>query len=167
MIDYVFFDAGLVGQFVAQARALGIPATQSEDDEGYNVAVAEDLPDEIGEKLEEIYDELLEQQAALIEAAEPERRHAAGIHIDLADGTPCLIRTEPAMMSRLLSVLSGEELHHLVTTIAHSVENPIEPATKSRLLSVLSAEELHRLVTSIAHGVENPSSAPICHNPAA
>lgn len=124
MIDYIFFDAGLAGQFVEAAHALGVAASQSEEEEGYNVALPEDLPDETAEKLEEIYDELLERQAALIDAAEPQQRHAAGIHIDLADGTPCLIRIEPAMMNRLLSVLSVAELHQLVTAIAHSVENP-------------------------------------------
>lgn len=124
MIDYIFFDAGLAGQFVEAARVLGVAATQSQDEDGYNVALPEDLPDELGEKLEEIYDELLEEQAALIESDEPERRHAAGIHIDLADGTPCLIRIEPEIMNRLLSVLSVAELHQLITAIAHDVENP-------------------------------------------
>ncbi|MBS4098723.1 MAG: hypothetical protein KGZ83_18020 [Sulfuricella sp.] len=125
MIDYIFFDAGLCGQFIEKARKLGVAAIESHDEMGINVALPEDLPDDVGEALEAFYDELLEQQAALVEANEPTLRHAAGIHIDLCDGSPCLIRIEPALMNRLLSVLSIEELHQLVTGIAHAVENPV------------------------------------------
>lgn len=124
MIDYIFFDAGLTGRFVASAGELGIAAIQSENADGYCVGVPEDLADELGEKLEAIYDELLEQQAALVESREPERHYAAGVHIHLKDGTPCLIRIGPAIMNRLLSALSVEELHRLVTDIAQAVENP-------------------------------------------
>ena len=56
--------------------------------------------------------------------AEPDLKHTTAINITLADGRPCTIRIEPAMMNRLMSCLSIDEIHQLATTIARSVENP-------------------------------------------
>ena len=91
---------------------------------GIIVALPEDLPETVAEALEERYDELLEQQAALVEAGEADLKHVAGIPIALADGSPCMVRIAPAMMNRLLGCMSIEELHELVTGIARDVENP-------------------------------------------
>lgn len=124
MIEYIFFDSSLSERFSKHARSLGIECIPTQDSMGITLAVPEDIPDDVAAALELAYDELLEQQAEMIEADEAELKHAAAIHINLADGSPCMIRIEPAMMNRLLSCLSIDELHRLVTGIAHDVENP-------------------------------------------
>jgi hypothetical protein len=86
--------------------------------------VPEDLDDLIANRLETYYAMLLDDQAELVEEAEPDLKHVAAINITLADGRPCAIRIEPAMMGRLMSCLSIDEIHQLATTIARSVENP-------------------------------------------
>lgn len=124
MIEYIFFDSSLSARFSEHARTLGIECTPIQDAMGITLAVPEDIPDDVAAALERTYDELLERQAELVEADEAELKHAAAIRINLADGSPCLIRIEPAMMNRLLSCLSIDELHRLVAGIARDVENP-------------------------------------------
>jgi hypothetical protein len=60
----------------------------------------------------------------MVEDAEPDLKHTTAIHITLGDGRPCAICLEPAMMNRLMSCLSIDEIHQLATSIARSVENP-------------------------------------------
>jgi hypothetical protein len=126
MMEYVFFDAALSATFMEQAGDLGVECTLARDDMGITVALPENLPEAVEEALENLYDSLLEQQAALVEANETGLRHAAAIHITLSDGRPRLVRIEPGMMNRLLECLSIEELHQLVTGIAHDLENPAD-----------------------------------------
>lgn len=124
MMEYVFFDETLCARFIEFARRLDVPCQQKQDDMGITVAVPEDLDDSVADSLETHYDQLLEEQAELTDATEPDRKHAAAICITLADGRPCTIRIEPAIMGRLMGCLSIEEIHQLATTIARNVENP-------------------------------------------
>jgi len=124
MMEYIFFDLDLSTRFVEHASQLGVECTRAQDEMGIVVAVPEDLPEAVEAALENRYDELLEQQAALVEAAEPGLKHVAAIHIALSDGRPCLVRIAPEMMNRLLECISIDELHQLVTAIARDVENP-------------------------------------------
>lgn len=124
MMEYIFFDAALSTRFAQFAQELGVPCQEKQDDMGITLAVPEDLDDEVTDKLEAFYDQLLEEQADLVEETEPGLKHAAAINIVLADGRPCQIRIAPEMMNRLMGCLSTEEIHALATTIARSVENP-------------------------------------------
>lgn len=124
MMEYIFFDETLCARFIEFARRLDVPCQKKQDDMGITVAVPEDLDDSVADNLETHYDLLLEEQAELTDETEPEQRHAAAICINLADGRPCTIRIEPAIMWRLMGCLSIEEIHELATTIARNVENP-------------------------------------------
>lgn len=124
MMEYIFFDETLCARFIEFARRLDVPCQQKQDDMGITVAVPEDLDDSVADSLETHYDLLLEEQAELTDETEPGQKHAAAICIDLADGRPCTIRIEPAIMGRLMGCLSIEEIHELATTIARNVENP-------------------------------------------
>lgn len=124
MMEYIFFNDSISRRFAEFAQALGIPCQEKSDPMGLIVAVPEDLDDLIANRLETYYAMLLDDQAELVEADEPDLKHLAGISIALADGRPCTIRIEPAMMGRLMGCLSIDEIHQLATTIARSVENP-------------------------------------------
>lgn len=124
MMEYIFFNDSISRRFAEFAQVLGIPCQERRDPMGLVVAVPEDLDDYIANRLETYYAMLMDDQADLVEADEPELKHVAGINIALADGRPCTIRIEPAMMGRLMGCLSIDEIHQLATTIARSVENP-------------------------------------------
>jgi len=124
MMEYIFFNAELAERFAEFARLIGTSSEKRSDNMGLVVAVPEDLDDELGNRLDTYYAHLLDEQADMVEEAEPDLKHTASINITLADGRPCAIRIEPAMMNRLMSCLSIDEIHELATSIARSVENP-------------------------------------------
>lgn len=124
MMEYIFFNAELAERFAEFARLIGTSSEKRSDNMGLVVAVPEDLDDELGNRLDTYYAHLLDEQADMVEQAEPDLKHTTAINITLADGRPCAIRIEPAMMNRLMSCLSIDEIHQLATTIARSVENP-------------------------------------------
>ena len=124
MMEYIFFNAELAERFTEFARLIGTSSKKRSDNMGLVVAVPEDLDDELGNRLDTYYAHLLDEQADMVEEAEPDLKHTTAINITLADGRPCAIRIEPAMMNRLMSCLSIDEIHQFATTIARSVENP-------------------------------------------
>lgn len=124
MMEYIFFNAELAERFAEFARLTGAGCEERSDNLGLVVAVPEDLDEELDTRLDTYYAHLLDEQADMVEQAEPPLKHATAINITLTDGRPCAIRIEPAMMNRLMSCLSIDEIHELANTIARSVENP-------------------------------------------
>ncbi len=124
MMEYMFFNAEIAERFTDFCRGIGVPCEERSDSMGLVVAVPEDLDDALSNRLETYYAHLLDEQAEMVENTEPDLKHATAIDITLADGRPCTIRIEPAMMNRLMDCLSIAEIHELAATIAHSVENP-------------------------------------------
>lgn len=125
MMEYIFFSEQLRDDFVAFARELGVECTLEGDEMGQIAAVPEDLPDEVCDRLEARYDELMEAQADLVDQEEDGlKKHVAALRVELDDGRPCMIPLPPDMMNRLLSVFTLEEVQALVTVVARSVANP-------------------------------------------
>ena len=124
MMEYIFFNAEIADRFAEFARLIGASSEKRSDTLGLIVAVPEDLDEDIDNRLDTYYAHLLDEQADMVEADEPDLKHTAAINITLADGRPCAIRIEPAMMNRLMGCLSLDEIHQLATSIARSVENP-------------------------------------------
>lgn len=126
--DYIFFATELRDRFVAFLAARGIAATVSEDGmEGFVVAVADDLGDDIDEAIEAEYEALMDEQMALVEADEAEgARDLLGVDVTLPDGRPCTVRLPAAMARRLFEHFAAEEIHELVAAVAQSVANPVD-----------------------------------------
>ena len=124
MMEYIFFNAELAERFAEFARLIGAGCEERSDNLGLVVAVPEDLDEELDNRLDTYYAHLLDEQAEMVEKSEPDLKHTTAINITLADGRPCAIRIEPAMMNRLMSCLSIDEIHELATSIARNVENP-------------------------------------------
>ena len=124
MMEYMFFSAEIAERFADFCRGVGAPCEQRNDSMGLVVAVPEDLDEALGVRLETYYAHLLDEQAQMVEEDESDLKHATAINITLGDGRPCSICIEPAMMNRLMSCLSIDEIHQLATTIARSVESP-------------------------------------------
>lgn len=124
MLEYVFFDTGLRQRFVDFLREHGVAAELSNAD-GYIAAIPEDLDDDLSERIDEVYDRLLQDNADLLESSEGGvERHAAGVRVQLSDGTPCMVRLAPELLARLLGCISLEELRDMVQEIALQVEDP-------------------------------------------
>jgi hypothetical protein len=119
-------DDGLRGRFLAYIQSRGVAHSEKPDPMGGSVvSIPEEIDDDLYEAIETYYEELSAQQEVLLEET-PDRleTNRAGVRVTLSDGRPCNVRLDPALVSRLLRVLSLEELQELATTIARAAENP-------------------------------------------
>jgi hypothetical protein len=127
MLEYIFFDERPWRQFIDYLESLGLQPTSSSGDQGWLVALPEDLDDALDEKVEAYYDRMLEMNESLVAEAEGEAHvHTAGVNVTLADGRVVQAAIEPKLMQRLLAAVTPEELGELVNAIADAVENPDE-----------------------------------------
>ncbi len=89
------------------------------------MAIPDDIDETLAEEIDELYDRLLQRQADLLEESEDRlEKNVTGVNLVLKDGTPCVIRLDPDLVGRMLTVMDLEELGQLVNTIADQVENP-------------------------------------------
>lgn len=125
--EYIFFDAALRDRFVGFLAARGIPSELRADAmDGFVVALADDLDDEIEDAIEDEYTTLMEAQRDLVEAADGDQALALmAVAITLPDGQPGVVRIPARHARRLFAHFSVEEVHELVAAIAQSVANPV------------------------------------------
>ena len=125
--EYIFFDAILRDRFANFVAAHGIPSQVRPDPiEGFVVAVADDLADELEDAIEAEYLTLMEEQRDLVEAADDDNARALmAVAITLPDGQPGVVRIPARHARRLFAHFSTEEVHELVGAIAQAVANPV------------------------------------------
>lgn len=125
--EYIFFDAALRDRFIGFLAARGIPGEMRADAmEGFVVALADDLDDDLEEAIEDQYTTLMEAQRDLVEAADGDNTLALmAVTITLPDGQPGVVRIPARHARRLFAHFSVEEVHELVAAIAQSVANPV------------------------------------------
>ena len=125
MFDYLFFDSALKNEFLGFLHGKDIATHEQQDDLGQQVSIPEDLADETLEAIDVLYDRLLLRQADLLEGTEDGlEKNVTGVNLVLKDGTACVIRLDPDLVARMLSVMGLKELGELVNTIADQVEHP-------------------------------------------
>ncbi len=122
MLEYVFFDEGIREKFAEFVRGHGLECRFSDED-GLIALIPEDMDDEVSDAIDQCYELLLQETAELLEE-ETVEKSAAGVMVQLSDGTPCQVRLDPNLMARLLGCLSLEELRDFVQEVALAVENP-------------------------------------------
>lgn len=92
---------------------------------GMIVAVPEDMGEDIEDKIETNYDELMENaEELLIEDGEGAEKDVAAITISLQSGETIYASVDPKVLNRILGVITTQELNDLVNSIVSSVENP-------------------------------------------
>jgi hypothetical protein len=126
--EYIIFDEALRDRFVAFASSHGIACTVRPDAiAGFIVELPDGLADELQNAIEAEYESIMNEQMLLAEADEElVSLHAVSVSVTLTDGTTRAIRIPPPIARRLLEHFTPDEVHEIVTAIAHSVENPID-----------------------------------------
>lgn len=125
-LDYIFFDDGLRDRFVAFVAERGIASKLRPDTcEGEIVELPGDLADDVGDEIERHYDVLMDEQRALVDAAdEPAARDLMGVHVALADGRRLMVRLPARYARPLVKHFTGAEIQGLVEAIAESLLDP-------------------------------------------
>jgi len=125
--EYIFFDALLSDRFASFVAAQGIACELRPDAiEGFVVALADDLADEIEDAIEAEYATLMEEQRDLVEAADGDNSRALmAVAVTLPDGQPGVVRIPAHYARRLFAHFSIEEVHELVGAIAQGLANPV------------------------------------------
>ena len=125
MLDFVFFNAQPRERFLAYLRQQAVAFETSEDDESYGVSIPDETGDDLMEAIEAYYEQMMSLDQALFEAGEDATgHHAAGVVLNLASGDSVYARVPPALLARVMEVLTAEELGELVNAIVEAVERP-------------------------------------------
>ena len=125
MLEYILFHEQSVNRFVAWLEQHAIPWERREDGMGLLVAIPDDLDDDLTGAVEACYEKLLADSEVLLdEAGMGPEKHAAALTIRLGDGRTVHAPVPPALLNRVLSAISVQELNLLVEAIVNSIENP-------------------------------------------
>ncbi len=121
MFEYIFFDTALRDRFVAHAKELQVSCTHHDDHLGLVVAISEDIDEEKEDALEQLYDELEKEQAALLLQEEGGLKRLAGFYFKMPDGQSHMVPLQAEIASRLLDAFTMEEIQELFETVALSM----------------------------------------------
>jgi hypothetical protein len=125
MLAYAFFHPQPCELFCRFVRGLGLDPQLQQEDLSTNVLLPEGLEDELSDRIEDYYDELLDQTEALVSDGE-DYLHNVGVSVHLKDGRSVLAAVAPELVNKLLDSLTMEEIGAFVNAIADAVENPDE-----------------------------------------
>jgi len=128
MLEYIFFNKETCSLFEKSAISSGIIPIIDCQDEHFTVRLAEDSDEDALEKLEDIYDELMDMDRALAEQQQDlsDNINAAGISIHLKDGRYVYASVSPDLLNKVMQSISVDELNTLVCAITEAVEDPDE-----------------------------------------
>ncbi|MCW9013911.1 MAG: hypothetical protein OQL06_09015 [Gammaproteobacteria bacterium] len=129
MLEFIFFHQKPFKLFLAQLenRGLEFTTTLDEAEDEYEVHMDENIDDDLLEEIEDIYDQLMDMNQQLVDQEEGDSAsnyHLASITVTLADGTISHASIPPTLLSKIMQVITPEELGEIVTAIADAVENP-------------------------------------------
>jgi len=126
MLEYVLFAEQLRDRFTKWLDDNGIVFRTAGDGDELLVLVAEDLDEDLQDRIDEQYDLLLEESARLADAEDesPDAIHLVGIQFQRSDGRVGLVRITPELANRLHRCLDMIELQAFVQTVVDAVENP-------------------------------------------
>lgn len=128
MYEFTFLTpdrgAGFVKRLEAEGLAVGV-ARDPMAEEATTISIPDDIDDALADRIEGWYEE--ETQAAeaeLFDSGRAEASISAGVWVSLANGQSSFAPIEPRIMSRLLSVLTPDEVGDFVDRVARAVEYP-------------------------------------------
>lgn len=127
MLEYVFFNDEPMKLFQAYLDKHGVPATSIRNEENFEIAIPEDLNDNLIDDIEDYYDEVSDMDQRLVEEAQADSEdnyHMASILVTLQDGRSSYADVSPELLSKLMQVITPQELGKVVQAITQAVENP-------------------------------------------
>jgi hypothetical protein len=133
MLEYIFFNKKTCQLFAKSATSSDITPIINCAESSFTVRLPEDLEEDLLQKLEDYYDELMEMDRTLTEQeGSAQDIHAAGINIQLKDGRYVYATVPPELLNRVMQCISTDELNTLVCAITEAVEDPDESSLCQR-----------------------------------
>ncbi len=133
MLEYVFFHVRPFDEFIAYLRELGLQPETETDEDSWEVRLPEDIDDELSEKIESRYDQLMELNQQLFDAEQPQDYHTAGVVVNLGSGETVYAQVDPHLLGKIMGVLTPEEFGEVVNAIVDAVEQPDERTLCQRM----------------------------------
>lgn len=125
MLEFALFSVAARHSLVALLDEIGVSHSEYDDGESLIVAIAEHTDEGLLERIEARYDELLMSDQAGIDADEgPQGKQTAGVVLNLASGEAVYAAVDPALLAKVMAVLTAEEFGRLVESIVGAVERP-------------------------------------------
>jgi hypothetical protein len=134
MLEYIFFNEKTCHLFEKSAISSEIKPVMDCAEGCFTVKLPEDLDEELLEKLEDYYDELMDIERTLAEQQDDcsHNIHAAGITVKLKDGRNVYANVSPDLLNKVMQSISTDELNTLVCAITEAVEDPDESSLCQR-----------------------------------
>jgi hypothetical protein len=133
MLEYVFFHSQPFKQFVAYLHELELQPEIEVEEDCWEARLPEDLDDELSEKIEERYDQLMDLNQQLFDAEQEEGYHTAGVVVNLNNGETVYAQVDPAALGKIMGVLTPVEFGDVVNAIVDAVEQPDERSLCKRM----------------------------------
>jgi len=130
MLEFVLFHQKPLSMFEDFLRQSGVEfqAAASEADEGvYEIRIPENIPDDLLEKIEERYEQLMDYNQELYYEENPaseENFRVASLVLELKDGGQAQAHFAPALISAIVDAIGYEKLHEFTQAIVRAVEDP-------------------------------------------
>lgn len=122
--EYVFFNETLCGRFLASLAEQGQDCEQKREGGNISVFVDEDIDDDRMDRLEALYDELMDEQRRIqidSELQEEDAIHRVGVQYTDADGEVAQVHLDPEVVARIMREIGLDELQALVQSVASQV----------------------------------------------
>jgi hypothetical protein len=126
MLEYVLFATPLRDRFTKWLDDNNVVYRTAGDGNELLVLVDEDLDEEMQDRVDEMYDLLLDESAGIADEEDdsPDAVHLVGIQFQRSNGVVGMVRITPELANRLHRCLDMVELQALVQTVVDAVENP-------------------------------------------
>ena len=130
-LEYIFFHKTPYEKFLQFLRSIQVePLKEGVDEtdvEGLVVFIQDNLDESLSNEIEDYYDDMMDLNESLVaEEDEGDQMNNVGLAVSLADGRSVLASVDPAVLNRVLSVITHRQLGEMVDAIADAVENPDE-----------------------------------------
>ncbi len=129
MLEYVFFDPRPFDLFVTFLEEQQLGPETSASGEVLEIRIPDQDDDELVDRIEARYDELMEMNQRLVDEEQgrgPHNYHMAGVVVTLSNGVTTYAHMDPALLARVMKVVSAREFGEIVNAIVDAVENPDE-----------------------------------------
>lgn len=136
MLEYVLFHKVPHDLFIEFLLANNIAPQSSNEDGVFETRIREDIPDELVDKIEARYDELMAMNQQLFYEENQESSdnyRVASIMITLNSGETSPAHVNPDMLAKILEVITNEDLDEFVEAIVKAVENPDERCYRQKV----------------------------------